>query len=112
MQWNVPDRTDHYLMQIATAINQTNARNPRQIKLKDHLINFSLKKRKEGQKRRRKVVMPNGKEVDLTNVEARVSRSKWVGIVGGKIRTLLPEQAVGLSVVERLRAGNQMQGEP
>lgn len=54
-EWNQPDRSDHYLMQIAFAILRTNAKYPAKVKMEDQKIEFII----GGQSKPKKPVDPN-----------------------------------------------------
>jgi hypothetical protein len=41
-EWNQPDRSDHYLMQIAFAILRVNAKHPSKVRMQDQKIEFVI----------------------------------------------------------------------
>jgi hypothetical protein len=45
MQWDQPDRTDCYLMQVACEVRRVLARNPRAIHVKDFKLKFPRRSR-------------------------------------------------------------------
>ena len=63
-EWNMPDRTDHYLMQTAYSIERGNVKNPRSLKLDQFKLQFGSK----------------SKQRQLTKEQAtRISQAGWVG---------------------------------
>jgi hypothetical protein len=64
--WNRPDKTDHYLMEVACEVRRVLSGNPRNIRL-DH---FRLK-------------FGESKPAMTREQAAAASRSKWLGIVTG-----------------------------
>ena len=69
-QWNQPDRTDHYLAQVACEVRRGNAKKPRAVKL-EHLI-LEFKQSRKGQR------------VSREEAAAR-SKSRWIALAGGKV---------------------------
>ena len=49
-QWNQPDRTDHYLMQIAHCVRQQRAAHPEQLSLRDEKIMFEQRGQRPAKK--------------------------------------------------------------
>ena len=65
-QWDKPDRTDHYLMQLCMVVRQILSKNPKAIKLEHHELKFTRKVRK----------------VLTKEQQAAASTSFWFGLVG------------------------------
>lgn len=66
-QWNRPDRTDHYLMQVAAEVRRGNAgKKARQVKMQHFLLEF-----KQVQKEKRKET-------------AAEAKARWLNVVGYK----------------------------
>jgi hypothetical protein len=74
MQWDQPDRTDCYLMQVACEVRRVLARNPRAIHVKDFKLKF-----------------PRRARVSVMSKEHAAARSKarWFAAVG--LNTLIKE---------------------
>lgn len=49
-QWNRPDRTDHYLMLIATSVQRVLAKHPNKIQLSHNKLTFGKQERKPASK--------------------------------------------------------------
>jgi len=65
-QWNQPDRTDNYLMQIAAEVRRGNLKNPSKLEVKDMRLKFESPQ-------------PKAKR-DAAQVAAR-AKSKWFGFL-------------------------------
>lgn len=71
--WSIPDRTDHYLMQIAQEVRRVLSKSPNRIQMKDFEVKFVSKDRKVTAQEKEKSV--------------RTSKSTWfvaLGISGKK----------------------------
>lgn len=66
-QWNQPNRTDHYLMQIARDVKRVLSRHPGKIQLDDSKLTFEQKADKPKQTKEQ---------------AAAVSKAAWMGRVG------------------------------
>lgn len=66
-QWNLPSRTDNYLMQIACEVRRVLSRRPRSIKMKDFKLEFGDSKGK-------------AKQQSLA-YRTMAAKAKWIGIV-------------------------------
>ena len=75
MQWNLPTRTDHYLMQIALLLIQAHSADSSSVGLDTLKIKFSEAKKK--------TVTAEQRAQHMRNVLA-----VWVGRVGGQVREI------------------------
>lgn len=89
-QWNRPDRTDHYLMQVAAEVTAGRVKRPGEIKMSRYVLKFKSRQeaRAESEAERK----------------ARVDRSKafWFGGVG-----LKPDGTVDPERMAEIRRQNQ-----
>lgn len=69
-QWNRPNRTDNYLIQIAAEVRRLFRKNPRSVKMEHMVLRFSKPKQ-------------HRKPVDIKEV-SRVAKSRWLGWLKGK----------------------------
>jgi hypothetical protein len=69
-QMNQPDRTDHYLMQIALVVARSNSKRPRSIKMKDFELEFREKDR------------PKKKSAAQRQIEMQYSKAMWAARLG------------------------------
>lgn len=70
-QWNQPDRTDHYLIQVAYLVALANSKNPRRLKMGQFKIEFGPEKRKGPATREQ---------------AAAWSKAKWLGMMTMPVR--------------------------
>lgn len=73
MQWNEPDKTDHYLMQIAQRVQQVLSEQPNKITLEQQEIPFVMKKVEKGKKVKGRVT---------TEQATKWMKAKWMAAVG------------------------------
>lgn len=86
-EWNQPDRSDHYLMQIAMEVRRVLHKNPSSVKLDDMKIPFDPVHTKDG-KVKRKVATPEERE-EATRV-AKVAWGMRLGSATKKIVSKIP----------------------
>lgn len=79
-QWNVPSRTDNYLISIAAEIRRGNVKDPARVKFEHLKLKFTLKG--EGEK-------------PITREQAAAwAKARWVGMLGGdKVRVVKAQKA-------------------
>lgn len=97
LQQNVPDKTDHYLMQIACEVRRVLAKHPRQIKIEDFKLTFSNQANKHP-----KALTKEGK------IEA--SKSMWLGMMNSDINIIDKDGNV-IGKIEQKKKDNKI-GEP
>ena len=68
LQWNEPDRSDHYLMQIAQTVRQILRKNPNKVTLQQQKIPFVSKE--------------DGRQSVTKEVTAKQSKTRWFGWIG------------------------------
>lgn len=82
LEWNRPNRTDHYLASVATEVRRGNARKPRSVGLKHLMLKF---------KTPTKPVRRPLTEAEKKHATA-MAKARWIGATGGKfeIRSAAP----------------------
>lgn len=68
--WGEPNKTEYYLMQIAQAVKQVLAKNPKRVKLS----HFKMKFRKKGEGKRM--------TAQQRKLSAGYAKARWFGIAG------------------------------
>lgn len=80
LQWDRPTREDVYQMQVACEVRRGYVKNPRRVNLKDFFLDFGVERKKP----------------KLTKEQAaRVSKARWVGMMGMAVKVVTKPPAFG-----------------
>lgn len=88
LQWNEPDRTDHYLMQVSYDIRRVNAKNPSRVKYKDTRITFKDTRATAQEQKTNDTGEPVNEQGLTKEQVSAISKARWFGMMTRRVRII------------------------